>query len=81
MGTFGEAFAVHVYAQREIRPFRLDLGFTMGADVGEGVDAPKGKATNHGDKENGRGYDHVPRCFHGFTKPIYMAGGKCNCRT
>ena len=40
MGTLGEALAVHVYTKGKLIPFWLDLGFTMGADEGEGVDAP-----------------------------------------
>ena len=40
MGAFSKALAVHVYTKGKLIPFWLDLGFTMGADVGEGVDAP-----------------------------------------
>lgn len=80
MGAFGKALAAHVYAKGEVCPFGLDFGLAMGADVGAGVDAPKGETTNYGDKKNGRRYDYVPRRFHGFPKPIDLAGGKSNYR-
>ena len=79
MGAFGKALAAHVYTQGEGCPFRLDLALAMGADVGEGIDAPKGKTANYGDKENGWRYDYVPRCVNRSSEPVDLACGKGKC--
>lgn len=80
MGAFGDALAVHVYADGKIVPLRLDLSLAFGANVGAGEDNQISHSNGYDDKENCRKYNRVPRRLHRFAKPIDLAGGKSNYR-
>ena len=79
MGASGKTLAIKVYAERELIPFRFDLGVAVWANIGSGEDDPIGYGADHRNKEKGWGDDHVPRCFNGFAKPVDSASAKGDC--